>query len=139
MPDVEDIVIKDLFNYTKQNRRIDTEINVKASALQTLKQKYDVVSGRIKRLYNLYAASEDDLLLETINENKNELAEISRQIENEKKLSAVVNDLNEKNKTIATIEDSWGSMSIKDKQKAIRICIDRIEISDTNISIKYAF
>ncbi len=137
--DVEDIVIKDLFNYTKQNRRIDTEINVKASALQTLKQKYDVVSGRIKRLYNLYAASEDDLLLETINENKNELAEISRQIENEKKLSAVVNDLNEKNKTIATIEDSWGSMSIKDKQKAIRICIDRIEISDTNISIKYAF
>ncbi|MBP1547110.1 MAG: recombinase family protein [Oscillospiraceae bacterium] len=137
--DVEDIVIKDLFNYTKQNRRIDTEINVKASALQTLKQKYDVVSGRIKRLYNLYAASEDDLLLETINENKNELAEISRQIENEKKLSAVVNDLNEKNKTIATIEDSWDSMSIKDKQKAIRICIDRIEISDTNISIKYAF
>ena len=137
--DVEDIVIKDLFNYTKQNRRIDTEINVKASALQTLKQKYDVVSGRIKRLYNLYAASEDEILLETINENKNELAEISRQIENEKKLSAVVNDLNEKNKTIATIEDSWGSMSIKDKQKAIRICIDRIEISDTNISIKYAF
>ncbi len=137
--DVEDIVIKDLFNYTKQNRRIDTEINVKASALQTLKQKYDVVSGRIKRLYNLYAASEDEILLETINENKNELAEISRQIENEKKLSAVVNDLNEKNKTIATIEDSWDSMSIKDKQKAIRICIDRIEISDTNISIKYAF
>lgn len=137
--DVEDIVKKDLFNYTKQNKRIDTEINVKASALQTLKQKYDVVSGRIKRLYNLYAASEDDILLETINENKNELAEISRQIENEKKLSAVVNDLNEKNKTIATIEDSWDSMSIKDKQKAIRICIDRIEISDTNISIKYAF
>lgn len=137
--DVEDIVIKDLFNYTKQNKRIDTEINVKASALQTLKQKYDVVSGRIKRLYNLYAASEDDILLETINENKNELAEISRQIENEKKLSAVVNDLNEKNKTIATIEDSWDSMGIKDKQKAIRICIDRIEISDTNISIKYAF
>lgn len=137
--DVEDIVIKDLFNYTKQNRRIDAEINVKASALQTLKQKYDVVSGRIKRLYNLYAASDDDILLETINENKKELAEISRQIENEKKLSAVADDLNEKNKTIATIEDSWDSMSIKDKQKAIRICIDRIEISDTNISIKYAF
>ena len=137
--DVEDVVIKDLFNYTRQNKRIDTELGVRASALQTLKQKYDVVSGRIKRLYNLYATGGDDILLETINENKNELAEISRQIENEKKLSAVVNDLNEKNKTIATIEDSWDNMSIKDKQKAIRICIDRIEITDTKISIKYAF
>lgn len=137
--DVEDVVIKDLFNYTRQNKRIDRSLNVKASALQTLKQKYDVVSGRIKRLYNLYAAGGDDILLETINENKNELAEISGQIENEKKLSTVVNDLNEKNKTIATIEDSWDNMCIKDKQKAVRICIDRIDITDTNISIKYAF
>lgn len=137
--DVEDAVIKDLFNYTRQNKRLDTEINVKASALQTLRQKYDVVSGRIKRLYNLYANSADDILLETIDENKKELAEISRQIENEKKLCSVVNDLNEKNRIIATLEDSWNSMSIKDRQKAIRICIDRIEIKDEKISIKYAF
>lgn len=137
--DVEDAVIKDLFNYTRQNKRLDTEINVKASALQTLRQKYDVVSGRIKRLYNLYANSADDILLETIDENKKELAEISRQIENEKKLCSVVNDLNEKNRIIATLEDSWNSMSIKDRQKAIRICIDRIEIKGEKISIKYAF
>ena len=137
--DVEDVVIKDLFNYTKQNKRIDTEINVKVTALQTLKQKYDIVSGRIKRLYNLYAQDGNELLLETINENKKELEEISRQIKNEKKLSTVVNELNEKNKTIETIEDSWDSISIKDRQKAIRICIDRIEISDTKVSIKYAF
>lgn len=137
--DVEDVVIKDLFNYTRQNKRIDTEINVKVTALQTLKQKYDIVSGRIKRLYNLYAQDGNALLLETINENKKELEEISRQIENEKKLSTVVNELNEKNKTIETIEDSWDSMSIKDRQKAVRICIDRIEINDTKISIKYAF
>lgn len=137
--DVEDAVIKDLFNYTRQNKRIDTEINVKVTALQTLKQKYDIVSGRIKRLYNLYAQDGNELLLETINENKKELEEISRQIENEKKLSTVVNELNEKNKTIETIEDSWKSMSIKDRQKAVRICIDRIEINDTKISIKYAF
>lgn len=137
--DVEDAVIKDLFNYTRQNKRIDTEINVKVTALQTLKQKYDVVSGRIKRLYNLYAQDGNELLLETINENKKELEEISRQIENEKKLSTVVNELSERNKTIETIEDSWNSMSIKDRQKAVRICIDRIEINDTKISIKYAF
>jgi len=137
--DVEDVVIKDLFNYTRQNKRIDTEINVKVTALQTLKQKYDVVSGRIKRLYNLYAQDGNELLLETINENKKELEELSRQIENEKKLSTVVNELNEKNKTIETIEDSWNGMSIKDRQKAVRICIDRIEINDTKISIKYAF
>lgn len=137
--DVEDAVIKDLFNYTRQNKRIDTEINVKVTALQTLKQKYDIVSGRIKRLYNLYAQDGNELLLETINENKKELEEISRQIENEKKLSTVVNELNKKSKTIETIEDSWKSMSIKDRQKAVRICIDRIEINDTKISIKYAF
>lgn len=137
--DVEDAVVKDLFNYTRQNKRIDEKANIRVSALQTLKQKYDAVSERIKRLYNLYAQDGNELLLETINENKNELAEISRQIENESRLSAVVNELHEKNKTIETVEDSWDSMSIKDRQKAVRICIDRIEITDTKISIRYAF
>ncbi len=137
--DIEDAVLKDLFNYAGQNKCLERKVNTKTSAVKILQQKYDNISVKLKRLYNLYASNGDSLLLETINDTKDELTNVSKQIESEKKLSQVVIDLDEKSRIIDTLEEAWDTMSVKDKQKAIRTCIDRIEIIDSRISVHYTF
>lgn len=137
--DIEDIVITDLFKRTENIIGAEKKIDFQASATQVLKQKYDVLTAKIKRLYNLYAADGDKLLLDTINENKLELAKISEELDNEKKSQEVINEINEKNVLIRNLKNTWGSMSIKEQQRALRMCIDRIEINGSIINIHYNF
>ena len=94
--DHEDIVIKSLCDFTKNITSVGQTIDIKSSAISVLQQKYDTIAAKIKRLYNLYAKSEDELLLETIEENKDELIKISKALENEKKTSNVALEIKEK-------------------------------------------
>jgi site-specific DNA recombinase len=137
--DLEDIVIKSLFDFTKNITSVGKTIDIKSSAISVLQQKYDTIAAKIKRLYNLYAKSEDELLLETIEENKDELIKISKALENEKKTSNVALEINEKHEIIKNLKNAWESMSMMEKQHALRLCIDRIEIADNVIDIKYNF
>lgn len=137
--EVEQIIIQDLFNKTNNITSIEKTISVKTSAKQVLKQKYDIVAAKIKRLYNLYATSGDELLLETIEENKKELNNISKSIEHEDKTNAVAEEINYKHEVIKNLQTLWGNMSIKEKQKALRICIDKIILDDDDVKIIYNF
>ncbi len=137
--DVEDVVIKDLFRRTQSIISSDKHIDIKTSAINILQERYDMLAGKIKRLYNLYAVNDDKLLLETINENKEELNILAKQIDNEKKSNDAVSDINEKNHMIQNLQNTWNNMSVKDRQKALRICIDRIDITDGRINIHYNF
>ena len=138
-PDVEKVIIDDLFRKTDSITQAGKQIDIKVSAANILKQKYDTLTAKIKRLYNLYAENEDELLLQTINENKRELNRISLALEDENKSREVVAVINEKNHLISNLKNIWDSMSISEKQKALRLCIDRVEITDGEIKINYTF
>ncbi len=138
-PDVEKVIIDDLFRKTDSITQAGKQIDIKVSAANILKQKYDTLTAKIKRLYNLYAENEDELLLQTINENKSELNRISRALDDENKSREVVAVINEKNHLIRNLKNLWDSMSISEKQKALRLCIDRVEITDGEIKINYTF
>ena len=137
--DVEDIVLTDLFKRTENIIGTERKINFQASAIQVLKQKYEHLANKIKRLYNLYATNGDEILLETINENKRELDNISQEIAHEKKSQNVIDEINQKNTLIQNLKNTWGSMSTREKQRALRICIYRIEIDNNAINIHYNF
>ena len=137
--DVEDIVLTDLFKRTENIIGTERKINFQASAIQVLKQKYEQLANKIKRLYNLYATNGDEILLETINENKRELDNISQEIAHEKKSQNVIDEINQKNTLIQNLKNTWGSMSTREKQRALRICIYRIEIDNNAINIHYNF
>lgn len=137
--DVEDIVLKDLFKRTENIVSTKKKIDFQTSAIQVLQQKYDTLTGKIKRLYNLYAVDGDELLLATINENKKELAKVSEDLDNEKKSQNTISEINQKNDLIRNLKNMWDSMTIKEKQKTLRICIDHIEINGKSINIFYNF
>ena len=137
--DIEAAVLNDLFQKTKDIKAGKDLLGKRASALDELRRKYNELSVKIKRLYNLYASSGDELLLETIEENKEELNRISGLIENEKKTNSAIKEISERQQTISNIESAWPAMTLSEKQRALRICINRIVLEDENIRIEYAF
>ncbi|SDB58298.1 site-specific DNA recombinase [Ruminococcaceae bacterium FB2012] len=137
--EIEAAVLNDLFQKTKDIKAGKGLLGKRASALDELRRKYDELSVKIKRLYNLYASSGDELLLETIEENKEELNRISGLIENEKKTNSVIKEISERQQTISNIESAWPAMTLSEKQRALRICINRIVLDNENIRIEYAF
>ena len=137
--DIESIVLADLFKRTANIQSTNKYMTFQTSALQVLQQKYDMLSAKIKRLYNLYALDGNELLLATINDNKRELAKVSEDLSNEENLQANVKSINEKNQMICNLQNTWDTMTIKEKQQALRICIDYIEINHDKIDIHYNF
>lgn len=137
--DLEHIVILDLLKRTENVKSVDKVITLTTSSLEILKNKYNVLVQKIKKLYNLYAASEDDLLLETINENKRELEYISKQIEREITTEKVSKEINDKHQVICNLKDKWNSMTVQEKKKALSICIKEIVVTDNAVDINYNF
>ena len=105
--------------------------------MKVLQEKCDLLSAKIKRLYNLYGASGDKLLLETINETKKELISISKMLENEKSSVAAVSEVVERNKAVKNLRNCWDNLTIKEKQRALRLCIDKIIVTDDSVDIEY--
>ena len=137
--EIEAAVLNDLLIKTSHIKAVKKGLTSRYSASEELKRKYDEISSKIKRLYNLYAASDDELLLATIEENRKELTRISKLIENETKTTQAIKEISERHQAVSNIESVWPSMTLMEKQKAVRICIDRIVLNDENIRIEYTF
>lgn len=136
--EVEQAVLKDVFEKTQDITAVKSSASVGVCAEQLLKQKYDATAERIKRLYNLYAADGDELLLETINENKKQLGEITRAIEREKKTNTVARELGYRREVLKNLCALWDSMTLMERRKALRTCIDKVILTDDNIDIVYS-
>ena len=138
--ELERLIIDDLFRMTDRmvaTGSIEGESGRRQSSIKILQQKYDMIMAKIKRLYNLYAESEDKILLETIRENQKELAIVSRALENEKSSETAITDIVEKTKMIKNLRNKWGTMSQQERCVAVRLCIDRITLTDEAIDIHY--
>ena len=138
--ELEEIVLKNLFSYTKKIKStVPENSSPNTSAIEVFKKKYDTLVSKIKRLYNLYAERGDTILLQTIEENNKEL----QMVENELSIaSSVEKDRREielQTKTITNLEESWKLMTIKEQQQALRLCINKIVIDGYNVSIQYNF
>lgn len=138
--EIEDIVIKDLFHFASRQKdfKDDDEISIETT-LDFLNKQYDETNRRLKRLYNLYAQSEDDVLLETIDEYKKQLSDIHKQIMREEEKSILANKINSTKQILKTLKETWDYMTDKEKKNVIRSCIDKIVITDNNIDVFYKF
>ncbi len=136
---VEKAVTEDLFRRTDSIVPGSDITPVSASALKILKQRYNDAAVKLKRLYNLYAGSGDELLLETIEDNKSELETIGRQIADEEKNHSIASDITERLNSVVNLREQWDRLSMKERQQAVAVCISRIVIDGTDIDIHYRF
>ena len=139
--DLEKIVVEDVLRMADKVKADDKIVpksnDSRRAGIKILQEKYDTISAKIKRLYNLYAESEDKILLETIKENQNQLASVSKLLNNEKTSIAAVDDIVDRNNAVRNLRSVWDKLTIQEKQRALRICVSRIVVTDNHIDIDY--
>lgn len=138
---LEKVVVEDLLsmadNIITNESNFNDIKNDRASSIKILQQKYDIISAKIKRLYNLYAENGNDILLETIKENQQELGSISKLLDNEKSSISAINEISERNHILKNLRSIWNDLTIQEKREILRKTIDKIIITDNEINIKY--
>ena len=137
--DVEDIVVKDLFSFALKSDSKENPHEATQSVLEVLDGRYKELSNRIKRLYDLYAKNEDDLLLETIDDLQIQRLNIQRQITSERERNFISEKRNTITKTLETLSDAWAYMTPQERKNIVRSCVEKVVITDTKIEVFYQF
>lgn len=134
--EIEDIVIKDICRLSvkdiapKKNKDYSSSIDL-------LQKQYDLLSGKIKRLYNLYAESEDRLLLSTIEENQQSLSDLRSQIAKEQRRRESDSKDLITVQAVENIKQMWKHMTTREKQLAIRQCVSKVVLKNGDVEVYY--
>ena len=48
-----------------------------------------------------------------------------------------MNDIAERNREVRNLRNRWDALTVREKQRALRICINRIVITDDKVDIEY--
>ena len=139
--DVEREILDKIFQLKEDKSKLNLNPNLKISKkmisnIELLNQQKSELEKKIKNLYNIYASSEDELLLETIKENQKKLKDIndsikSIEIENEK-LSAVTDF----SSIVQNLRSRWEYMDIREKQQVLKSIINKIRIKDETVELQ---
>jgi len=136
--DVEDIVVRDLFRFCVKKQKEGAQ-TPEQSVADILNEQYAVLSVKVKRLYTLYAASPDPLLLETVREHQQELSRIMSQITLEAERNSTSKRINNMRESIDSIEDVWDVLTQAERQDIVRTMIDRVTLTEDGVDIAYTF
>lgn len=134
---LEGIVTEDLFSFSLKKEADISETTLNLSDI--LKEKYEQNTKKLKRLYDLYSKSEDDILLDSINELKEETKKSKAEYENEKKKSSKKKDSLKIKKKLETIKDTWEYMTNEEKRTIILSVVEKIVINGEDVNIYYSF
>jgi site-specific DNA recombinase len=133
--EVENIVIKRLLSL-KEERQEMTATDYSSSAIELLTYQKEEIEKKIKRLYNLYSESEDDLLLETINENKLQLEKINIKLKNEIKQKNIITMRRTIKEAVDNLDSQWDYMTQKEKQTLVRTLVNKVIITGEAIKVE---
>ena len=134
--EIEEIVIADIKKFALKYQEMGDE-QIQTSVVETLRQKEATLKKKIKNLFNLYSETEDELLLETIRENKTALSKIAQQIEKEESEKAASNNKKQLKETLQNLSQIWDCLSFTEKQNIIRNIVDKIVVTDRHVTVSY--
>lgn len=134
--DVEHAVLQDVFKFAAKIKSLRATQH--AESAQHMLQKQIAKSGeRLKRLYSLYAADENDLLLDTINDERGKIQKLEQQIKNEIKSGMETKKREKLTSKITDLQSAWEFLEPKEKQEILRAIICKIVITGDKLEIDY--
>ena len=92
---------------------------------------------RLRRLYALYAAAEDDLLAESIAAQKRLLDALRAEAERERTTREQAASETGRRESIRRLAQAWDRMTQAERRAVVREMIERVEIDGQNVSIYY--
>lgn len=90
---------------------------------------------KLKKLYELYATNESETLLEVIGKSEKRVKELRRELDRETREKILTTP--ERIEKIKKISDVWDKLDVKEQNKVLKECIDKIVITDGNIDIYF--
>lgn len=138
--EVEEVVIKSIFEFANNYKPSKTESLLPDNTLSLLYKQQDELNKKIKKLYNIYAESEDnnDILLGTIQDLQKQLKNINQQIELETQNSIIISRRKERTELLSSINELWYTMDAKQKKNILRKLINKITINNNNVHIDFS-
>lgn len=138
--EVEEVVIKSIFEFANNYKPSETESLLPDNTLSLLYKQQDELNRKIKKLYNIYAESEDsnDILLSTIQDLQKQLKNVNQQIELETQNSIIFSRRKERTELLSSINELWYTMDTKQKKNILRKLINKITITNNNVHIDFS-
>lgn len=133
--ELEEIVKEDLFSFglgetTKNSGNSDELEDVLLISKERLTEK-------LKKLYNLYSESDNEVLLDTIKELEAKVKEINKEIKNAKKEKSALLKREDIKKQLKTLRESWEYMTFRERRNIIESCVLKIEVNNDEVKIYY--
>lgn len=133
--EVEEAVLRDLFAMGEacesEEEKADDTVE------RTLRDRRDALSRKLKLLYNLYAEREDEILLETIEENRRALQMTERELEAFARAARNEAERRSAFAEIRGLREAWEYLTFQERQNLLRSVIERIVITRSRIDIHY--
>ena len=133
--EVEDIVMKAIFEFANNYEPSKTESLVPEDAITLLYSQQKTLTQKLKRLYNIYAESEDDILLDTISDIKKQIDNVNKQIALDTQNSIYDARRKERTQIIETVKELWDNLTMSQKKTIVRKLIKKVQICDNNVNI----
>ena len=114
---------------------IDNQEEPPKSHKEEIEESVRKSSAKVKRLYMLYADNPSDNLLDVIKEEEDKIYSLKKQLELE-----IENDRRsdtEKIEKIKRMSDVWDTLTVRDKNRVLKECIERIVITGSDIEIRF--
>ena len=137
--DVESIVMDIVFRRARHSVADDDNSTEPCNVSQILKAQRNELEKKLKRLYNLYALGEDDVLISSIQEVKKEISVLDIKIEAESERLAITKSMQETQEQLDTLEECWPYMTVAEKQNILRSVINKISVTDDHVHVDFKY
>ena len=113
------------------------DFNEETKILDVLEERKKKVGEKLKKLYLIYADSEDFALDDAIKETKEELKNVENQIRIEKEQQVVSKTEKELKKQLSTLSESWDFMTRREQRNIVKSCVSEITAKENDVRIYY--
>ena len=103
---------------------------------ELITKQLDVEKRKLKRLYGLYAASENETLLETIQEVQEGIKRIEADLLSVQREMKVLAGKTETIKKLETLEEMWEYMTMKERRAIACEIVEKITITNGKIDVQ---
>lgn len=136
--EIEGYVVNALFQFADNYEPSKTESLIEKDKLTLLYNQKNELSKKIKRLYNIYAEQDDDMLLETISDVKKQLDSVNKKIEQNIQNNTEEKQRKEKIGILRNLSSIWNDITANEKKTIIRKLVDKIVITDNHVHINFS-
>lgn len=137
--DVEDAVLETIFSRATDPIEDGNVCEDVHTAIDMLSDRKNELEKKLKRLYLLYADDDNDVLVTTIHEVKEEISIIEKKLEKEREKDTAMQYVNVKQKELVVLKDYWTYMSSQEQREIVRSLLNRVTVGNDSIHVDFKY